>query len=147
MFRKFLACFLFLILLFSCAFSEKDRDVTIIDLIENVPEDFKENISYDEDGAVIMTITCTGDFTIGGDNYHKKNKFYEQGSSKPNYVFMLVDSDNVKFSPWEIEDEEKVYTEEEVTNIIKGVISDCESGNGDACYCMNRIGEYLYYNY
>lgn len=77
----------------------------------------------------------------------KKNKFYEQGSSKPNYVFMLVDSDNVKFSPWEVEDEEKVYTEEEVTSIIKGVISDCESGNGDAYYCMNRIGEYLYYNY
>ena len=77
----------------------------------------------------------------------KKNKFYEQGSSKPNYVFMIVDSDNVKFSPWEVEDEEKVYTEEEITSIIKGVISDCESGNGDAHYCMNRIGEYLYYNY
>ena len=45
------------------------------------------------------------------------------------------------------EDEEKVYTEEEVTSIIKGVISDCESGNGDAYYCMNRIGEYLYHNY
>lgn len=77
----------------------------------------------------------------------KKNKFFEKDSSKPNYVFMLVDSNNEKYSPWEVENEEKVYTEEELTSIIRGVISDCESGNCDEHYCMNRIGEYLYYNY
>lgn len=77
MLRKVLSCLLSIMMLCSVAFAEKDGDITITDLIEYVPENAKENLSYDEDGAVIMTITCTGDFTIGGDNYHKKTKFYD----------------------------------------------------------------------
>ena len=32
----------------------------------------------DSDGAYIMTVTATGDFTIGGDNYHHKDLFTKE---------------------------------------------------------------------
>ena len=76
--RKLSAFILALLFLFSFAFSEKDGDVDITDLLESVPEDVKEKLVYDDDSAVIMTITCTGDFTIGGDNYHKKDIFSKE---------------------------------------------------------------------
>lgn len=35
--------------------------------------------SVDTDGSRLITVTCTGDFTIGGDNYHHKGKkFYNE---------------------------------------------------------------------
>lgn len=76
--RKLFACLLSVIMLISCAIAEKDGDVDIMDLIEFVPEEATEKLVYDDDSAVIMTITCTGDFTIGGDNYHKKNIFAKE---------------------------------------------------------------------
>ncbi len=77
MFRRAFAFLIAVLLLFAHAAAQKDGDVDIIDLIEYVPEDAKENLTLDDDNAVIMTITCAGDFTIGGDNYHHKGKFYE----------------------------------------------------------------------
>ena len=78
MFRKLFVCLLSFLILFTVAFAEKDGDVDITDLLEFVPEEVKEKLVYDTDNAVIMTITCTGDFTIGGDNYHKKNIFSKE---------------------------------------------------------------------
>ena len=78
MFRRLIACFLLIILLVSVSVAEKDTDVDITDLLEFVPEETAEKLVYDDDGAVIMTITCTGDFTIGGDNYHGKDIFKKE---------------------------------------------------------------------
>ena len=52
---------------------EDDEDLMIEEVIEDVITEKKEVM--DTDGAAILTITCTGDFTIGGDNYHKKDIF------------------------------------------------------------------------
>ena len=39
------------------------------------------------DGSRTITITCTGDFTIGGDNYHKKGKkFYDELKKNNNNI-------------------------------------------------------------
>ena len=52
---------------------EDDEDLLIEDVIEEVITEKKEVL--DSDGSALITITCTGDFTIGGDNYHKKDIF------------------------------------------------------------------------
>ena len=78
MFRNLLACLTALLLLFSFAFAQDSDEVLITDLLETVPDDTAEKMSLDDDGAVLMTITCTGDFTIGGDNYHKKDIFSKE---------------------------------------------------------------------
>ena len=78
MFRRLLSCLLSLVLLCSFAFARADGDVDITELVEYVPEEMTEKFTYDTDGAVIMTITCTGDFTIGGDNYHHKDIFSKE---------------------------------------------------------------------
>ena len=45
----------------------------------------------------IITITCTGDLTIGGDNYHKKGKkFYEELRKK--------NGDNINFTMANVRD-------------------------------------------
>ena len=75
MIRKYVACLLSFLLLFSFSSAQDRDDVDITDLLETVPEDMGEKLSRDDDGAILMTITCTGDFTIGGDNYHNKDIF------------------------------------------------------------------------
>ena len=52
---------------------EEEEDLLIEEIIEEV-EDAKNEV-LDTDGSAILTITCTGDFTIGGDTYHKKDIF------------------------------------------------------------------------
>lgn len=74
MIRKIVLFLLVLFLLVPAGFTEDD-DLEITDILEFVPEEAGEKVTYDSDGAVIMTITCTGDFTIGGDNYHHKDIF------------------------------------------------------------------------
>lgn len=93
MVRKIFSCLLSVILLLSVGCAEKDGDVDITDLLEYVPEEAMEKQVYDDDGAVIMTITCTGDFTIGGDNYHKKNIFkaeLEEHGGDINFIMQNV---------------------------------------------------------
>ena len=72
MFKRFTALLLsvFLLLPF-CAFAEEE-----LDIVEVIDLDEEETSTYqlDSNGNTIITITCTGDFTIGGDNYHKKGK-------------------------------------------------------------------------
>ncbi len=77
MFKRFTALLLsvFLFLPF-CAFAEEELDIEeVIDLDEEETSTYQ----LDSNGNTIITITCTGDFTIGGDNYHKKGKkFYSE---------------------------------------------------------------------
>ena len=72
---------LLLILLFSFIFpasvvSEEEEDLLIEEVIEEVVSEKKEIL--DTDGSSILTITCTGDFTIGGDSRKRKNIFEEE---------------------------------------------------------------------
>ena len=74
MLRRTLSIFLLFLLICTCAFAEDD-DLEIEDLIEYVPQASGPKLTLDDDGAVIMTITCTGDLTVGGDYYHRKDIF------------------------------------------------------------------------
>ena len=76
MFHKFLAFLIALMLLFSVGIAEDEEDdLTIVEVLEYLPGTEEKKLTVDSDHAVIMTVTCTGDFTIGGDNYHKKDIF------------------------------------------------------------------------
>lgn len=83
MFRKFALFATLLLLCVSCAFAEEaevtgmmmeEPELDITELIE-IAEEEKAREKKDSDGAYIMTVTCTGDFTIGGDTYHHKDLF------------------------------------------------------------------------
>ena len=54
--------------------SSDEPEIDITDLVQFAEEETL-NEKKDSDGAYILTITCTGDFTIGGDNYHHKDVF------------------------------------------------------------------------
>ncbi len=75
MIRRIVIILLAVFLLVPAGLAEEDDDLEITDILEFVPDETGEKLTYDSDGAVIMTITCTGDFTIGGDNYHHKDIF------------------------------------------------------------------------
>ena len=83
MFKKFALFATLLLLCVSCAFAEEaevtgmmmeEPELDITELIE-IAEEEKAREKKDSDGAYIMTVTCTGDFTIGGDTYHHKDLF------------------------------------------------------------------------
>ena len=80
MLRRFLVFFFtFIFLLTSFALAEDlhfsvEDEVDINDLGMIVEEETVRE-KKDSDGAYLMTVTCTGDFTIGGDNYHHKDLF------------------------------------------------------------------------
>ena len=85
MFRKIAALFLSVLLLLpACVRAEDELDIEeVIDLTE------EESSTYqlDSNGNTIITVTCTGDFTIGGDNYHKKGKkFYSELEKNDNNI-------------------------------------------------------------
>ena len=58
-------------------FDMEELDVDITDLVQ-IAEEEAAREKKDSDGAYIMTVTCTGDFTIGGDNYHHKDIFSKE---------------------------------------------------------------------
>lgn len=73
--RRLWALFLALTLLpLAMAAGEWEDELDIEELIEEtVPEETPG--LFESDGSTVITITCTGDFTIGGDNYHHKDIF------------------------------------------------------------------------
>ena len=78
--------------------------------------------------------------------YVRKNKFYENGKNgRPNYFFCIKDSKADVFHLLEIEDEEneneteRLYTEEEVYQVIHGMESEYGLSYGN-----NLISDYLY---
>ena len=78
--RLFAFSFIFILLLVSFSLAEENNfsvedEVDINDLALILEEDTVRD-KKDSDGAYLMTVTCTGDFTIGGDNYHHKDRYY-----------------------------------------------------------------------
>ncbi|MBO4470835.1 MAG: CapA family protein [Clostridia bacterium] len=77
--KRFLSLLLCILLLVPSAalMYEEDDDLSIEDIIEEEYNDAASD-SPSADGSVLITVTCTGDLTIGGDNLHKKGKkFYD----------------------------------------------------------------------
>ena len=86
MIQKLFAVISALMLLLTCAaslaeeevaFDTEELDVDITDLVHIAEEETAKD-QKDSDGAYIMTVTATGDFTIGGDNYHHKDLFTKE---------------------------------------------------------------------
>ena len=60
----------------SAAWAEDEEDDLLIEeIIESVGPENTPSL-YESDGSVILTISCTGDFTIGGDS-RKRNNIFE----------------------------------------------------------------------
>ena len=63
-----------------------------------------------------------------------KNKFYEKGGNKPNYIAYITDSkcaeprDPIEIVDYKNDDEIEVYTREQVRKIINGTASDIRYG-------------------
>ena len=78
--KKLISAFLaFLLLVPFPSLAELDEeDLLIEEVIDPVETEGPAGV-IDTDGTTTITITCTGDFTIGGDNYHRKGKkFYDE---------------------------------------------------------------------
>ena len=75
--RRTFAWFLVMILMLSAAVypAGAEEELDIEELI-GVEEPEETPGIYETDGSTVITVTCTGDFTIGGDNYHNKSKFF-----------------------------------------------------------------------
>ena len=86
MLKRFVLLFLALSLIPFSALSELDEDDLLIeDIIEPLDTEEDQGNAVDTDGSFTITVTCTGDFTIGGDSYHKKGKnFYNELRKKHN---------------------------------------------------------------
>ena len=78
--RKLLTWTMVLMLLLGgSALAEEDweDELLIEEIIESVAPESTPNL-YEADGSAIITITCTGDLTIGGDSRKKKNIFEDE---------------------------------------------------------------------
>ena len=98
--RKFTAALCAFLLLFSFAFAEDtgfdaEDEVDISELIQLAEEQAAKD-QKDSDSAYIMTVTCTGDLTIGGDNYHRKDLFTpELNAHDGNINFIMQNVRNI----------------------------------------------------
>ena len=85
MFRKITALLLSVLLLLP-AFVRAEDELDIEEVID-LTEEESSTYQLDSNGNTIITVTCTGDFTIGGDNYHKKGKkFYSELEKNDNNI-------------------------------------------------------------
>ena len=55
---------------------DDDEDFSILETIEEEETETAAGV-VDTEGSTTITITCTGDFTIGEDNYHRKGKKFK----------------------------------------------------------------------
>lgn len=93
--HKFLSLFFVLMLGITPAMAEEDDDFSLGDLpptqtivlkttVEDdgtIVEEIEERSIYEEDGSVLITLTATGDFTIGGDT-RKSNDIFQNELTK-----------------------------------------------------------------
>ncbi|MCR5566170.1 MAG: CapA family protein [Clostridiales bacterium] len=86
MIKRCLSLLLSLLLMFICcaASAELQEEELYIEDWEFNPDDVNELGIVETDGSRTITVTCTGDFTIGGDNYHKKGKNFYGALEKNN---------------------------------------------------------------
>lgn len=77
----------FVLLFPASGLSELDEDeLDITEVVEEQDDESNTGI-IDTDGSTTITVSCTGDFTIGGDNYHHKEKdFYGELKSHDNDI-------------------------------------------------------------
>ena len=69
------------------AYAELDEEELYIEDWIIDPEEGEELGIVETDGSRTITVTCTGDLTIGGDNYHKKGKkFYDELKKNDNNI-------------------------------------------------------------
>ncbi len=65
---------------------EEEDDISIEEILDPVETETPAGV-VNTDGSTVITVTCTGDFTIGGDNYHRKGKkFYDELKSHGNDI-------------------------------------------------------------
>ena len=82
--KRLTALLLLFCLLLPCACcADDDDDLLIEEVIESVPEKRAESI-YDANGVAQITVTCTGDFTIGQSYGRKKINFFTDLLKKHN---------------------------------------------------------------
>ncbi|MGN0793644.1 MAG: CapA family protein [Aristaeellaceae bacterium] len=97
--RKLVALLLCVLLLLPAALAEEDEDLSLLDVLSNVDPDVLADAFiqasapvaeknggagaqaervYEEDGSILITITGTGDFTVGGDTRKSSNIWYTE---------------------------------------------------------------------
>jgi len=140
MIRKLFALVSALILLASFAeaeeevFDTEEMDVDITDLVQIAEEETAKD-QKDSDGAYIMTVTATGDFTIGGDNYHRKDLFSKELANHGGDINFVMQ--NVK----------DIFTSDDLTILnFEGTLTDtktvpAEKKNND--FLFNISPEYV----
>ncbi len=133
MYRKFIAAATLFVLLFSFASAEEagnfdvEDDVDITELVQIAEEEAAKE-KKDSDGAYIMTVTCTGDFTIGGDNYHHKDIFSKELKAHNGDINFIMQ--NVR----------KLFQEDDLTLLnFEGTLTDTKSVPKD-----KRSNEFLF---
>jgi hypothetical protein len=91
-----------------------DEDLLIEDIIE-APEEEKKEV-LDTDGSSILTITCTGDLTIGGDSRKRKNIFEDE---------LAAQGGDISFTMQNMRD---LFLEDDLTLVnFEGTLTDSES--------------------
>lgn len=78
--KRIIAFLLLLPLMMTSAFAGDDDDLLIEEVLEfeEDTEDVNGNGWYESDGSIVITLTATGDFTIGGDSRKSTNIFEDQ---------------------------------------------------------------------
>ena len=106
---------LLLIILTVCSEAAEldEEELYIEDWVIDPDEDEGSGI-VETDGSRTITITCTGDMTIGGDNYHKKGKkFYDE---------LKKNNDNISFTMANVRD---IFRHDDLTLVnFEGTFTD-----------------------
>lgn len=125
MLRKLFLISLAFCLLFSSlalaenGFSEEEADVDITEWFQ-LPEEERVKDKKDSDGAYLMTVSFTGDLTIGGDNYHNKTDFYKA---------LKKHDDDINFIMKNVRD---IFLDDDLTVVnFEGTLTDTKYVPGD----------------
>ena len=117
--KRVLSLILAFMMLFpaSALMSEEDEDLSIEDIIEVEDTDTASDLPS-ADGSVTITVTCTGDLTIGGDNFHKKGKKFYDALQKKN-------GDDINFTMANVRD---IFRKDDLTLVnFEGTFTDSKN--------------------
>ena len=113
--KRLLALFLSLMLVLpAAAYTELDEEeLDLEEIIEEIETDDMSGIT-ENDGSTVITITCTGDLTIGGDNFHNKGKKFYDELKKHDY--------NISFTMENVRD---IFRQDDLTLVnFEGTFTD-----------------------